>query len=375
MNRHAGRSMMPASALLLALLSPLGTELHAVQAEDDLHIELEEDLVIGEDSGVSFGGGLRVAVDSRGRIYVGDWMNRTIQVFGSDGEPRSTVGRSGRGPGEFTGVHQIVAGRGDSLYVFDANQLRLSVYAPGETPELSYTVRLATAPELGRPYGFFVPRQAADDFLFAYRHVASGTVRMHRVNAAGEVAEEPILVGEAHSSVQRVGKAGGGVRVTKTSPLFGREPLLGLTPDDRLYYGWSERVDFNFYDLSGRWIRMFKSSAPNLPVTDEDVEYELRGASETRRNALRGQEHADTKPAIDAILVDDELRIWTRRFTSDPGIRRWWVTPHGVTGKSAIFELPEHVDIQVVRDGYAYAASEDAVGFPIVVRYRIETEG
>lgn len=50
-----------------------------------------------------------------------------ILVFGEDGEGLGRVGRAGRGPGEFRSIAAIAPGQGDSLWVLDVGNMRLSV--------------------------------------------------------------------------------------------------------------------------------------------------------------------------------------------------------------------------------------------------------
>ena len=105
-------------------------------AADDgpFDIRLVEVLRIGEegnDNGVVFGeiGGL-IAVDSRGRIFVGDQQASQIHAFGSGGEFIKSIGSKGEGPGEFSLLANVRVGPGDSLYAFDLRRDRISAFDP-----------------------------------------------------------------------------------------------------------------------------------------------------------------------------------------------------------------------------------------------------
>lgn len=161
------------------------------------------------------------------------------------------------------------------------------------------------------------------------------------------------------------------MEVVRTSPLFGRVPVLGITVADEVYYGWTEAIDLTFFDLTGRQKSIFRADSRPIPVTARDIEFSLEGAPEARRRMLSGAEHAKTKPAVHTVIIDDESRIWTGRFTRDPERSEWWVTLDHGRGESAIFSLPSNVEIQVVRNGHAYAVSVDEAGAPTVVRYRV----
>lgn len=359
------------TCLLLAVL--VGSDLESGRAQTNLDMRLEPDLVIGEANGVSFGGNLHVAVDSHGLIYVGDWMNTNVRVFSVEGAPLETIGRRGRGPGEFTAIHQVVVARGDSLYVYDASAFRLSVFAPGPPHPLAYTITVAPPEGMGFPGRAFVPDDADEGYLFAFIRQAAGTLEVHRVNSRGEVAARAILSGRNSEATVRRQASGSVVQVTRTAPIYGRRALVGLTPDNQLFYGWSGDVDLTFYDLAGKWAGVFRAVAETVPVTEADIEYALRDASDQRRRALEDTELPETKPALEAVLVDDRLRIWLDRFTADPTVSEWWVTVRSEPTQTAVFTLPDEVKLQAVSGDYAYGVSEDAEGFPTVVRYRIRS--
>ena len=81
--------------------------------------------------GVLFGSisGL-VAVNSTGRIYVGDRQASTIYVFNAQGKLVGEIGQKGEGPGEFARLSRIRIGPSDTLYAFDSRVDRISAFEP-----------------------------------------------------------------------------------------------------------------------------------------------------------------------------------------------------------------------------------------------------
>jgi hypothetical protein len=67
-------------------------------------------------------------VDRRDRYWV--WFANTGLVFDSDGDFLASVGRPGRGPGEFVFVSQTIALPGDSILVLDQMAMRATVIGP-----------------------------------------------------------------------------------------------------------------------------------------------------------------------------------------------------------------------------------------------------
>ena len=88
------------------------------------------------------GHALAVVRDSRGRFYLADSRDPTrVIVFNGDGSFRTTIGRSGEGPGEFKSVSQLFIVE-DTLHVFDFGLIRESVFTPDGEFVRSYSVPL-----------------------------------------------------------------------------------------------------------------------------------------------------------------------------------------------------------------------------------------
>lgn len=198
-------------AVLLAMLATASSA-QPCDGQSQLKIDLQANLVVGDENGANFGALLHVAVNSRGLIYVGDWMNTNVLVFSADGALRDTIGRRGHGPGEFTAIHDVVAGRGDSVYVYDGNAARLSVFsAASQSHSLAYTLQ-PQSDGLGRPFQPLIPSDSRAGYLFAFRQAASGTLSVHRTNREGAVDDRPILRGMTAEAKVNVRQAGGAWR-------------------------------------------------------------------------------------------------------------------------------------------------------------------
>ena len=97
-------------------------------------IELVKVLTIGDEAsedGIIFGEiSELVAVDSRGRIFVGDQQASQIYTFTSEGELIASIGNESQGPGEFALLADVRTGSGDTLYAFDMRNGRISAFDP-----------------------------------------------------------------------------------------------------------------------------------------------------------------------------------------------------------------------------------------------------
>lgn len=132
------RSRISLGSLGLAismLLAPVDQALHAAQQLPSFSwvrgigaYEEPEEQVFGEISDL--------AVRGDGTIFVLDGMSQEIRAFSGEGVYLTSIGRPGKGPGEFTGARALALDRDGSLYVLDERLARISVLSLDRT--LSY---------------------------------------------------------------------------------------------------------------------------------------------------------------------------------------------------------------------------------------------
>ncbi|MBW3656616.1 MAG: 6-bladed beta-propeller [Gemmatimonadetes bacterium] len=82
-------------------------------------------------------------MDRAGRLLVADDLNHRVAVFGRDGRFVGSIGRKGRGPGEFESPWLVVTDARDSIFVWDMALSRVSVFAPN----LAFRRSFATPPQ------------------------------------------------------------------------------------------------------------------------------------------------------------------------------------------------------------------------------------
>lgn len=363
-----------------------GSEVEAVALRQALTIDAE----FGEVQGL--------AVDASGRIYVADAMTHAIRVFSPAGEPLGSVGRRGRGPGEFTRLQDVVVARGDSLFALDIALQRVTAYSLGDLPSLAYTTDVSSRSGGSASYSLLVP--ASGGFVVQYTTPfasenldARREIVLRRVDGRGGVVTDSLLVvPDRESLVTRSPQYGYSVG----SMPFGRRPVLRLGGDDRLYYGWSDSLAVGIYSLDGERVDRVGGEHPAHRVTQPDLDALLGSFStdfsrQLLRGAIDGGRVPTTKPAFKDFLVDDRGRVWVNVVTgddtqvsSDQGLRYvsrngeggdggdspWWVFDRD--GKRvAEVSLPHGVALHVVRGTEAYGIETDSLGVQRVVRYRI----
>ncbi|MYI84666.1 MAG: hypothetical protein F4058_04935, partial [Rhodothermaceae bacterium] len=84
-----------------------------------------------------------IEVDTQGNILVTDDASPGFRIFSPDGTLTNEIGSEGEAPGEFQDTPLLTVGAKDSVFVFDIDNGRLTVYSPGDY-QMTRMVNLAT---------------------------------------------------------------------------------------------------------------------------------------------------------------------------------------------------------------------------------------
>lgn len=124
------------AALLLPILLLSGcgqqqsrTNLNSQKLPSEPSITLNE-VAIVESFGDHYFSGLHTPIlTENGELILRDFNAQMLFRISADGELLQTIGRDGRGPGEFQSIHSMVMAPGDTLHVFDYNNMRQQLFA------------------------------------------------------------------------------------------------------------------------------------------------------------------------------------------------------------------------------------------------------
>ena len=83
-----------------------------------------------EDENLAFNSPLDIGMDAARNLYILDSANQRIQKFSPEGKYLATIGRKGRGPGEFENPSSLDIDPNGFLYVLDTGQNRIQVLKP-----------------------------------------------------------------------------------------------------------------------------------------------------------------------------------------------------------------------------------------------------
>jgi hypothetical protein len=256
----------------------------------------------------------------QGRIAVTELSANEVRIFDGDGRHLRTVGRRGRGPGEFQGISGLFRTPGDSLSAFDQSQRRMTILplASGE-PRV---VRSQAVPGgrgsfdafgalgdgrllLYNPGGGFRP-----DLEPGLQWVTTEVVVLDPVDGASRtIAQLP--------SRQQFVLPGGDTRMLAPAHL-----AIRAAAEDGFYWATSDRYEIRYYDRDGGLRRILRRPVEPSLVTPAMIEAfiesnleEVRrreGEAAVPRYRQRFTEgsYGDRVPLFEYAFVDREARLW-----------------------------------------------------------------
>ena len=313
-----------------------------------------------------------IDVDSRGRIYAGDWFTARVVVLDSTGALIRTLGRRGLGPGEFRSIRGVQVLPGDSLLVYDPGAARLSVFAP-DSSRAAYVTSLASV--LRGPEPHLIQRTPANDAHLALLRppFTTGDTARHDVlrllNLDGTPRGEPLRRFPSRSFLRVQGQGGFSVMPNP----FGHEGLFALGRDGTLHYAWNDRLGVESTDLQGRRVGGFTVSYAPPRVTSADAASAFEGMPEqavrTFRPALEDS-LPERWPALAALLADEHGRVWMGLHGPAGEPREWALfEPDGRYVGSAF--LPRNAEVLAARGNRVYAVQTGDDGVTAVVIYQV----
>lgn len=334
-------------------------------------LTLSKDLQVSESEAFYFGRIFDLDVTSEGQIVVADWDASNIKVLRPDGTLIDTLGQSGSGPGEFQQLRSIQVARSDSIYAYDVQRSRLTVFAP---PPSSAVVRTVT---ISQEEGFATRMVVLDDrFVGTFGGSMTPEEDVRRpeptpwrwINASGTPGDTLMMARQQKRALMSIN---GGFRIRPIP--FGRETLTAIGPQSRLYYGWTDSLRISACGADGRSEVVASVPTKPIPVREADRDSALSDIGSDMKSMVSSAV-PDTKPAFTDLVVADDGRLWVKRPKEETGTDTtpWWIlNPASDTIHEV--QVPSEVDLEVVQNDMAYGTTETEMGAPAVVRYRIDS--
>lgn len=314
-----------------------------------------------------------------GRVAVADRQSGEVRWYDARGRHLRTVGRKGRGPGEFTSISWIRV-VGDSLAVGDRATSRVTVLAAADG-------RLVRTAEMVDDTSGRRPRPLAPLPGGAVLAVLGAPFDPSR--AASAPREQVTYLRQAPDGAPPVplGRFPGPERVVRVGPgsvdivdlPFGRRDHVAVHGDG-FFQGSAEAPQVGRYDARGRLVRLVRWSAAPRPVTPADAaryrERALAAADPAARPGMRRMlaelPMPERMPAYAAILADRSGGLWVQEYPAaeeDPV--RWTVfDPEG--RQLGTLTLPPRFRLTDAGDDYVLGVAHDELDVQQVRMYRLD---
>lgn len=314
-----------------------------------------------------------LGVDSGGQIFVGDFGSDRVHVLSADGSPLATVGRRGKGPGEFRSITNVQVLPGDSLLVFDRDLARVTIFAP-QTYDVASTTLLSTPEIPATPYWVeavgdglllaayrqsFRPSDAPEDDKKRFE-----TVRL--LGREGSVVRDSFL----HVPSRQFLVARNNSRVSVAPHPFGRRALLAHGPRGRIYFALTDAAHVHIFEQSGREESSIRLHRSPIPITREDLWTARADIGEVFQDLLT-TETIDTWPPLQSLLVDDRGMIWLG-ITTPSGEPTEWAVFNGNGDYLGSAYVDDSIQLLHIAGRNAYGVRTGPFDVPVVVVFTIE---
>ena len=303
-----------------------------------------------------------------GRIVVGNGGSQELRFFDGAGTFLTTVGREGKGPGEFTGLGMLGVAR-DSIHVFDWSLYRVSVFDQEGRFGRSYVIRV---PGIAFP-------QAAGMLADGSWVIMSGfAFSPQKISAVVRDTSLFVRVSSEGAVVDTLGRFptveffmwGDGRSTTAATRAFGKSVTTGVAAS-RIYVGLTEKYEILGFTPGGKATSIIRKTHVPRPVTAADIEaYKEEDLGRRVRPSFRPQmerlladmPYPETMPAFADLEVDAGGYLWVQEF-DPPGtpVARWTVfNPEGRA--VAAVETPRDLTIRQIGTDFVLGTWSDDLG-------------
>ena len=367
-------------AVLLSVLAGVACA-SPLYAQEDSHAttpsSLQEVWQVGSpDDDVLFGGIRSLTIDSRGRVYVADWGHAAVYVFSGSGEGSLVreIGSRGEGPGEFRSVTSVFVGAGDSVFVFDSDADRISLFSP-ENYDFVGSLRVVSR---GNSYPYSMIGVVPGGILLSYGRTfldgANNQANRFRdaylVNRKTGQQETPSPIVSIWNSGIMVHASRDGGYAMRSFP-FRVVPHMYLSSRNRMYFSQGEANVISVYSEEGLFLDSLRWSRDLVPITSSELRNALREQSDRWRRVIQDMGVPEFKPAVQNFVVDDQENIWVQMSPLEGASAATCIILDADGNQLTSLELPSNLRLRAIRDGNAYGVLRMEDDTDVLIAYRI----
>lgn len=313
-----------------------------------------------------------------GGFAVAEMSANEVRIFDSNGRHLRTIGRTGRGPGEFLSLTGIFEYPGDSIVVYDQRERRATVLPlDGGTPRVIGAQSLGNVDAFGAlEFGDLVlynpGRGFRPDLPAGLQWTMTDVVLLDSVGGSRTIQQLP-------SRLQHIEPDG------NTRPVEPGHYAIHVGRQDGFYWGTPDRYEIRFYDRGGTLRRIIRRPVTPPAVTqpmidewirasiEERVRYEGPAAAEKYRKRYESMTFGERAPLFDRALIDGNDRLWVGEASwpaSQRTTRRWSV--FGADGAwLGDVEAPPDVQVLDSRAGLILGVKQESGEAPFIQLHRL----
>lgn len=326
-----------------------------------------------------------LVVDELGRVYVADQKPATIKLFGPDGSYIRSIGRDGKGPGEFS-----VAFLGiwkDRLVVHDPETARTSVFDTSGTFLTSWASACCYWTTIGVDSAglAYIPSPSFDRVRGEELPTTTPWLRYRLDGQVVDTLRVPIRQ-PTKTWTLSLGSRGNQMVMQMSIP-FMPSFETALHPDGGFVEGWggSYEITRNPGGLDTTLMMRRPWTADPIPEARRLAEIERQVGRFSRdggrideaslRSVFKVGDIPSEAPAFVSLAVDRNGNVWARQLLGSDSTRTTWdvFDRRGVWmgPVSVAAAIPEHGAVWYGRDAI-YASGEDDLGRPVITRFQLE---
>jgi hypothetical protein len=318
-----------------------------------------------------------------GRIVVGNRGSSELKIFDARGEHLRTLGRDGEGPGEFRMLASVHAAAGDSVFVWDQRDQRLSVFSAesgfvrslglttaGEGSLPRFDARFADGTILSRQQTFVSP-EIEDASV-------QGSAATYMRYSADGAPMDTIGTFRGTRSLLKFFDSGGGLSVL-TIPY---EPATRITVSgNAVYEGDGEDYEIRRYRADGTLDRILRRPFASRPVThemmrahfeDEYARFEDQpDYFDSVREGYEAMPLAERLAAFDRLHVGADGVVWTRNYPLPGEAMHTWSIFDAAGVWLGEVDVPATVTVYEVGPGFLLGLQLDDLEVERVVLFEI----
>ncbi|MDZ7808434.1 MAG: 6-bladed beta-propeller [Gracilimonas sp.] len=327
------------------------------------------EILIGAFSGMT--------VDDQGLIYIADTKLQQIHKFSSEGNYLASIGREGKGPGEFDGLNPAIKIHSNRLFVLQNNAREIDVFDTGTNKHLQTitieNVKIDNKP-IGTPRNIFPSDNGnvivtfVDPYFFKPEDGdTQKLITLSEIDLKGEFINEKLLqVPTPFPTNNRLVYMEDNSINIFTADMY---PDLKISSNtEKIVIAKSDSLQFTEYDLAGSKISEVKAQNSLIPFTDSDLDSLSSKRGDKIIKAVNNTGKPDFWPAFEEFIIDTDGRYWIKQHNPWSDTQPWLIIDKSSDAKWTV-NLPSDIKLYPGVGGNAYAIQESPSGLASVYRY------